>query len=292
MLPSAFARMIIKRSALWFPAAITCLIGALVSACASRQLEQPIVVQGAMDVEIRQLAARLEHATQENVGGWTFWRGTIDGHTVVVSKTLKGMENAAAATALAIERYHPRAIVNQGTAGGHQPDLHVNDIVLGIESVNTGSFKTGVRGIGQGSQFTEWVPLDLNRSDGSAGQDPNARTMRRFRGDEGLLSAARSAKDGYRKGRVVDGVIASSEVWNSELDRIQRLHEQFGTTAEEMETASAAQIAGLFHVPFLGIRVVSNNITNGDAYDPKSGEACQDFAYEVIKAYGRRTSAR
>ena len=62
-------------------------------------------------------------------------------------------------------------------------------------------------------------------------------------------------------------MIGSSEVWNSEIDRIQRFHDRFGTTAEEMETASAAQIAGLFEIPFLGIRVLSNNITNGGAYD-------------------------
>ena len=73
----------------------------------------------------------LQNATEERVSGWTFWRGTIDGYPVVISKTLKGMENAAAATALAAERYHPVAIINQGTAGGHVPELHVYDIVLG-----------------------------------------------------------------------------------------------------------------------------------------------------------------
>ena len=239
-----------------------------------------------------QLAGRLQHATEEKVGGWTFWRGTIDGHPVVVSKTLKGMANAAAATALAAERYQPGAIINQGTAGGHQPELHVNDIVLGTEAVNIGSFKTGFRARGAGSEFGEWVPLDLMRSDGSAGQDPNARTMRRFQGDEQLLAAAWRVKDSYRKGRVVRGVIASSEVWNSELDRIRLLHEQYGTTAEEMETASAAQVAGLFQIPFLGIRVVSNNITNGDAYDTTSGAACQEFVFEVVQAYLSAPSPR
>ena len=136
--------------------------------------------------------AALEHATEENVGGWIFWRGTIDGYPVVVSKTLKGMENAAAATALAAERYHPVAIINQGTAGGHVPELHVYDIVLGTQSVNLGSFKTGYRARGDGSNHADWNPLDLMRSEGSAGQDPNARTMRRFPGDEGLLAAARA----------------------------------------------------------------------------------------------------
>jgi len=87
---------------------------------------RPIVVQGAMAVEVRALVAALEQPTEEHVQGWTFWRGTIGGYPVVVSKTSKGMANAAAATATApaAERYHPVAIINQGTAGGHDPSLH------------------------------------------------------------------------------------------------------------------------------------------------------------------------
>jgi len=255
----------------------TLLVALVFSGCVARPAAPPVVVQGAMDVEIRNLAAAIDDAKQETVGGWTFWIGTVDGYPVVISKTLKGLANAAAATAIASEHYHPSAIINQDTAGGHDATLHVYDIVLGTESVNLGSFKTGFRDRGRGSEFAEWKPLDLMRSDGSAGQDPNARTMRLFRADEQLLAAARRARDRYQKGRVVDGVIGSSEIWNSELDRIQSFHDQFGTTAEEMETASAAQIAGIFHVPFLGIRVVSNNIVNGGAYEPASGEACQQF---------------
>jgi adenosylhomocysteine nucleosidase len=274
---------------------------ALLTACVTREAApappavdaaRPVVVQGAMDLEIRKLAGTLEHVTEEKVHGWTFWRGTIDGYPVVISKTLKGMSNAAAATALAAERYHPVAIINQGTAGGHEPDLHVYDIVLGIQAVNLGSFKTGYRARGRGSSFAEWTPLDLMRSEGSAGEDPNARSMRRFGGDEGLLTAARRVRGTYRKGRVVEGVIGSSEIWNSEIDRIQRFHDQFGTMAEEMETASAAQIAGLFDIPLLGIRVVSNNITNGGTYDALTGEACQEYVYDVVKAYIGETLKR
>ncbi len=80
-------------------------------------------------------------------------------------------------------------------------------------------------------------------------------------------------------------MIGSSDVWNSELDRIERFHKQFGTLVEEMETASAAQIAGFFNVPFLGIRVLSNNITNGGKYNGTTALACQEYVFEVVKTY-------
>jgi adenosylhomocysteine nucleosidase len=253
---------------------------------------RPIIVQGAMDLEVKRFASRLDNVTVEKVGGWTFWRGTLDGYPVVVSKTMKGLSNSAAATAIAAERYHPVAIVNQGTAGGHDRQLHVYDIVLGKYSISLGAFKSAYRKSGQGSDLLGWKPLDLMASEGSAGEDPKEHIMRRFQGNEQLLAVAERVKHLYRKGRVVEGIIGSSDIWNSELDRIQRFHSQYATSVEEMETASAAQIAGFFKIPFLGVRVLSNNITNGGKYDAKTGEACQDYVYDVVKAYIGTTSKR
>jgi adenosylhomocysteine nucleosidase len=246
---------------------------------------RPVIVQGAMPIEVEALVKGLENPTTEKVGGWVFWRGTVNGYPVIVSKTLKGMSNTGAATAIAIERFKPVAIINQGTAGGHDSQLKVFDIVVGEYSVNLGAFKTSHRQSGQGSDSVEWVPMDLMASEGSAGEDPNARTMRRFKADEQLLAAADKVRSSYSKGQVVRGIIGSSDVWNSEIDRIARFHKQFNTSAEEMETASAAQIAGLFNVPFLGIRVLSNNITNGGKYDGTTALACQEYVFEVVKAY-------
>jgi adenosylhomocysteine nucleosidase len=59
-----------------------------------------------------------------------------------------------------------------------------------------------------------------------------------------------------------------------------------------METVAAAQVAGIFKVPFLGIRIVSDNVTNGTAHNPKTSEACEDYVYDVIKAYIARIRAR
>ena len=244
----------------------------------------PIVVQGAMPSETDVFAARLERATTERIGGWTFWRGEVDGYPVIVSRTLKGMENAGAATAIAIERFHPAAIINQGTSGGHDPALHLYDIVLGAAAVNIGAFRSPFREKGHGTNPMQWMPLNLTASEGSAGYDPAARHIARFDGDATLLQAAHGVTS-YAKGRIVDGVIGSSDIWNDEIDLIAKFHADYGTSVEEMETASAAQIAGLYGVPFLGIRVVSDNTTNGSAYDGKTGEACESYVYDVVKAY-------
>lgn len=177
----------------------------------------PIVVQGAMPVEAERFAQRLVNPREEQIGGWRFWHGTVDGYPVVVSETLKGMSNAAAATAIAATQFHPVAIINQGTAGGHDPALKVYDIVLGKYSVNLGAFKTPAKALGEGSDSRQWQPMDLLASKGSAGEDKKAHSLRQFPADPNLLAIAQSVKSDYRQGKVVEGVIGSADVWNSEL---------------------------------------------------------------------------
>jgi adenosylhomocysteine nucleosidase len=243
----------------------------------------PVIIQGAMPIEVEALRGRLEDARVERVGGWTFWKGTLDGYPVVVSLTLRGMSNAAAATAIAIQRYRPVAIINQGTAGGHDPALHVADIVIGTSAVNIGAFRSPFRALGRGSDPLDWMPLDLT-AEGSA-VNATEHSPSRFQADSSLLEAARRVRSSYNKGRIVEGIIGSSDIWNDELDLIARFHASFGTTVEEMETASGAQIALLFHVPFIGIRVLSDNTTTGEAYDPKTSELSEAYVIEVTKTY-------
>jgi adenosylhomocysteine nucleosidase len=266
------------------PISIAALIVALTGCSRERASVRPLIVQGAMQIEIEKLATSLEQTAIDRIGEWTFWRGTVNGYPVIVSKTLKGMSNAAAATTIAVQKYRPVAIINQGTAGGHDPDLHLYDIVIGSRSVNLGAFKSPSRGAGAGSHPLEWKPLNLTAADGSAATDRNT-GLATFDGDPALLGTARGLKSAYTRGRVVEGVIGSSDMWNDEVDRIIALHRAYGTAVEEMETASAAQVARQMGVPFLGVRIVSDNATNSTPWDPKTSEACEDFVYELVKAH-------
>lgn len=250
------------------------------------ETKRPILIQGPMPIEAETFAERLENVKVEESGStYEFYIGTVDGYPVIVSKTGKGMENAAASTAIAIEKYNPAAIINQGTSGGHDPELNVFDIVLGERTVNIGSMKTGDRAAGEGIEPTDWKPMDVMASEGSAGEDPNAEKARYYEGDADLLAAANAVKDSYTKGKIVEGTIGSADLWNNEVDRINWFHENYGTSVEEMESASVAMISKAYDVPFLAIRILSNNKTNDGAYNADTAIANQEYVYEVVKEY-------
>lgn len=250
--------------------------------------KQPIMIQGPMPIEAEYFASLLTDVRIEYAGNATFYLGNLNGYPIVVAQTGKGLENTAAATAVAIERYKPLAIINQGTSGGHDKALQVGDIVLGKRSVNSNNFKTPKLAEGQGSDPMNWIPMDIMASKGSAGEGKSANDAEKIRyylANDDLLAAAHSVKSTYTRGKVVEGTIGSGNFWNNEIDRMNWLHENFGTSVEEMETASAAQIAHAYKVPFLGVRVLSNNLTNNGKYDPTTSVDCQVFVKNVIQQY-------
>lgn len=250
---------------------------------AHMQAQQPIIIQGALPIETEYLVQKLKSPTQETIGGWTFWKGTYQGYPMIISKTRMGMSNSAAATALAIQQYQPIAIINQGTAGGHDPALKVYDIVVGEYTTNIGAIKTPHKDQGAGANALEWnEAFDVFPENES---NPEPIGIRRFKGDAQLINSALQVQSTYTQGKVVLGTLGAADVWNNELDRIALIRKNYGTSAEEMEGASVAQIAQQFNVPFVGIRVVSNNMTNQGKYDAGTGVAAQNFALDVAVQY-------
>ena len=256
-----------------------------VSVTSANAPKSPIMIQGPMPIEAEYFASLLKDVRIERSGNATFYLGTLNQYPIVVAQTGKGLENTAAATAIGIERYRPVAIINQGTSGGHDPSLKVGDIVLGKRAVNSNNFKTSRLKKDQGSDPMHWFPMDIMASEGSAGEGDSAadaEKIRYYAGNENLLAIANSVKAKYQRGRVVEGTIGSGNFWNNEIDRIAWLHQHFGTSVEEMETSAAAQVSLAYDIPFLGIRVLSNNITNGGHYDPSTSVDCQQFVKDVV----------
>lgn len=248
---------------------------------ASNPASAPILIQGAMDVEVDTMVAALQEKQAQTIGAWTFWQGTLAGYPVVISRTEVGLANAAAATTLAIERFKPRLIINQGTSGGHDPALHRGDIVIATRSFNMGAYRSDLTPVEQGVDPSKWHNFEVTmrlRENGKLVEHTS------FAGDPELVGRALGMADRYQHGRVVAGIIGTADEWNRQVARINWLHQTYNTAAEEMETSSAALVAEAYKVPFVGIRVLSNTDLHGEEFDPKTAIHCQQFVIDYTKA--------
>src|SRR5690242_15886569 len=117
-----------------------------------------VLVQGAVDGELQPLLAALAGQKSTQISAWTFWEGRIGPRRVVVSRTDVGPINAVAATVLGIERYKPRLMINQGTAGAHNPTLRLWDIVLGERTVDYSAHTSEHADAGSGVHPERWRP--------------------------------------------------------------------------------------------------------------------------------------
>lgn len=245
-------------------------------------MDKTILIQGAMEEETALLINALKEPLEITLGVWEFTKGKFQDCSVVISRTRIGMVNAAASTALAIDFFKPDMIINQGTAGGHDPELHTKDIVIAKGIVNITSFEAPFTEKGHGVNPDLWEHRGLevhNHEDNSWSYE------KVFNTDQDLVALASEVE--YKDGKLVQGIIGSGDFWNKEIDRIYWLNEKLGTSAEEMEAAAVAQIANSYNIPFLCIRILSNNEVHKEEFDVSTGQLCQEFTLKVVEAISK-----
>ncbi|MBR5914181.1 MAG: 5'-methylthioadenosine/S-adenosylhomocysteine nucleosidase [Selenomonadaceae bacterium] len=242
-----------------------------VAKSAYKSLKRPIMIQGAMNSEIGTLIKSLRNPVIYKHMNYVYIAGTYKNYPVVIARTEKGMENAAAVTALGIEHFNPIAVINQGTAGGYSPTLHRGDIVIGEKTFNYAAYR---------------IDENLNRDFyGTYAYDTAKETFQQqtdFFSDTKLLSIAKEVADSHKEFNTAVGVIASADTWTSNSGLMKLMNENYGVLCEEMETASAAQICQTAGVPFIGIRVLSNNYTNGEDFSVSTAYNAQRFILYVV----------
>jgi adenosylhomocysteine nucleosidase len=241
-----------------------------------------LLIQGAVDTELQPLLTALEGSERVQIGAWTFWRGRMGGKRVVISRTEVGNANAAASTALGIMTFHPKLIINQGTAGAVDPALKVFDIIVGESTVDYGSFQSAHADLGAGVDQARWTPVAHRiRLDGGDRVE-----FKSFPGDAEMMKLALATPN--PRGRVLTGVIGSAYEFNRELDRLVWMRKTFGASTEDMESAFAAVVATGFKTPFLAVRMVSDNEFTAPEFQRIAGEYCAAFVADLVKGVSRR----
>ena len=244
--------------------------------------KRPILLEGAMNIETEILVRALKNPVVYHDLHYLFIAGTYKDYPVVVARTEQGMKNAAVSTALAIKKFNPVAVINQGTAGGYEPSLSIGTIIVGEKSLDTSAIMSSYTKAG-----ASFDPTDYEFR-GTYAYDAESETFRAFTdysADPTLFNITFAVANCHGEFKVLSGIIGSSNRWTNWVDFIDKLNDKYGILCEEMETASAAQICHTAGVPFIGIRVISNNITIGKHFEPKSADIAQEFVLLVVEDY-------
>ena len=240
---------------------------------------RPILIIGPMDSESELLISALKDHREEHEGAYSFHVGELCGHPAVICRCYIGVVNSAAAAALAIQRYRPRYLILQGTAGAHDPKLHQGDIVLGERMTHLSSFFTPHRDRGEGS-----APFSWQHHGSEVPSEPDREPLYLY-SDSAMLEAAQRVA--YTHGKVIRGTIGAADIWNRELDMIAYFHETLGTSCEEMEGYGVAQVCSMLGVPMADIRVISNSEWYPDEeFDESVGVYCQEYIMDIIREIG------
>ncbi|MBR4641282.1 MAG: 5'-methylthioadenosine/S-adenosylhomocysteine nucleosidase [Selenomonadaceae bacterium] len=245
---------------------------------------RPILIEGAMNTETEVLIHALKNPVAYRELNYLFVAGTYKNYPVVIVRTEIGMANAAASTALAIKKFNPIAVINQGTAGGHDSALKIGDIIIGEKSFDHTAFRSAYSAAGAGIDLTKQENIGTYAYDKASGK---FQAYTEYFADPTLLKVAKKVAAANKNFNVVSGVIGTGNTWFECVDYINFLHEKYGSSCEEMETTCAAQICQNAGLPFIGIRVLSDNVTNDNRYVPEAAKVCQDFVLLVVEDYIR-----
>ena len=245
---------------------------------------RPILIEGAMNTETEILIRALKNPVAYRELNYLFVAGTYKNYPVVIVRTEIGMANAAASTALAIKKFNPIAVINQGTAGGHDSALKIGDIVIGEKSFDHTAFRSAYSAAGEGIDLTKQENIGTYAYDKASGK---FQAYTEYFADPTLLNVAKKVAAANKNFNVVSGVIGTGNTWLECVDYINFLHEKYGSSCEEMETTCAAQICQNAGLPFISIRVLSDNVTNDNRYVPEAAKVCQNFVLLVVEDYIR-----
>ena len=245
---------------------------------------RPILIEGAMNTETEVLIRALKNPVVYREMNYMFVAGTYKDYPVVIVRTEIGLANAAASTALAIKKFNPCAVINQGTAGGHDSAIQIGDIVIGERSFDCAAFKSSYTQAGAGIDLTQQENIGTYAYDAASGK---FQAYTEYFADPTLLKIAKNVAAANKNFNVAIGTIGTANSWLNSIDYLNFLNETYGSSCEEMETNAAAQICQNAGVPFIGIRVLSDNILLSDKYEPEAAQVAQSFVLLVVESYIR-----
>lgn len=241
-------------------------------------MNKPIIIQGALQSEIDYLLNAVNINKKTNIGTFDFYECSYKGYPIVISKTKIGEISSAIATTLAIQKYNPLFILNQGTAGATTKWLNKGDIVLGKQIYYISEFSTDKNK--ENEDINPWKKDEYRTIDGE---------VLSYNANPELLDWL-SNLDILNKENIYFDIIGSGDIWTKNLDTIKKYNNDYGIICEAMECSGAYLAANSLNVPLISIRVISNNEINNQQYDESTGIISQKTSIDIIDAFLTRSN--
>jgi futalosine hydrolase len=240
---------------------------------------KPIIIITAKPLEIELLEKSLEYSSRVKTGGYEYVEGTIGSLRIVTCAGGVGKVNAAAATAVLIDRYRPQLVINTGCAGAYiGSGLAIGSLVVASEEILADD---GVI-ISEGWQDLSYMNLPTV---GQGGQNCyNTLPLSRRLAEKAMQLAD------YYGVFLMRGRFTTVSTCSGTFERGEELARYWNAIAENMEGAAVAQICLRCGVDCLEIRGISNRVEERDpgTWDiPRAVEAAQRFILKYLEEMDR-----
>lgn len=214
---------------------------------------KPILIIAAMPLETHLLETTLTQSARSGTGGFEYVEGDLGNLRIVVCAGGVGKINAAAATAVMIERHRPQLVINTGCAGAYLGSgLSVGNLVVASEETLADEgviVSEGWRDL----RYMSLPSLDL-------GGHPcfNTIPLSKHASEKAMQLA-----DFYGV-FLMRGRFATVSTCSGTSQRGDQLSTLWNAIAENMEGAAVAQVCRRYGLDCLEIRGISNLVEERD----------------------------
>ncbi|HXE98317.1 MAG TPA: futalosine hydrolase [Dongiaceae bacterium] len=240
---------------------------------------KPLVIIAAVPQEVELLEKALAHSGRVKTGGFERIEGTIGGLRVVVCAGGVGKANAAAATAVMIDRYQPQLVINTGCAGAYiGSGLSIGNLVVASEEILADE---GVV-VAEGWKDLRYMKIPSVEQGGL--NCYNVLPLSRHASEQAMRLAEYYGVI-LRRGRFATvSTCSGTRLYGAELFL------RWNALAENMEGAAVAQVCLRCGVDCLEIRGISNMVDERDMKTweiTRAVEAAQRFVLKYLEELDR-----
>lgn len=200
-----------------------------------------ILVLAAMNKEIELLLSNLSTYELIEDCNSRVYKSNFDSHEILIGQSGIGKVNAAFTSTYLIGKYSPDYVINSGVAGGISGNVHPGSVLLADKVVYHDVW------CGPGTIFGQADGCPLF-----------------FEADGRMLKLVEEiARE--MKFDIFKGLLCSGDQFISDIEEVRQIKEKFPEGIGcDMESAAIAQVAFKQQVPFIAIRVISDNPSNGE----------------------------